>query len=117
MFSFLKKNKTIVFVSAFALFLSACSAKLIIPSQSDVDRVATKYPGYSLNQLNEGKTLYMTYCKGCHGLKNPASKTEEQWNKIVPVMVKKVNRKKEVLTSEQQESILKYVITMSSHAK
>lgn len=106
------KNTTIV--AALLLLIGCASAKLITPTQVDVDRVKTKYPEYSLADLNRGKQLYENNCGACHGLKDPASRTEEKWRKVVPEMVAKVNKKAAVLSDRDQEDILRYVITMSS---
>ena len=108
---------------SFYLFLiiafTACSVKLIPPSQSDVDRVSAKYPGYTLAELNDGKSLFEQTCNKCHRLKNPSSRNEDKWKKIVPKMIAKLNKKEgeEVIDDKQQESILRYLITMSSAAK
>jgi hypothetical protein len=49
------KNKILTIASI--LFLAGCSIQLMTPTQSDVDRVKTKYPDYTLAELNEGKAL------------------------------------------------------------
>ena len=107
-------KKTILFF--IVIIFSACSVKLIAPTESDVARVISKYPNYSLTQLQKGKSDYEKYCTQCHGLKRPSSKTEEKWDKIVPWMCKKNNEKPNLhhISDETQASILKYVITMSS---
>jgi hypothetical protein len=98
------------------LTLTACSVKLAAPEQSDVDRVIAKYPGYNLADLREGKALFQQTCDRCHQLKNPRSRDESKWNEIVPIMIKKLNTKegKEVIDGNQQEKILRYLVTMSS---
>jgi cytochrome c5 len=104
----------------FMVVLAACSsAKLLTPGQSDVDRVTGKYPGYNLAELNQGKVLFEQTCSRCHHLKDPASRDEEKWKEIVPVMIGKLNKKegKEVIDGKQQESILRYLVTMSSAPK
>lgn len=109
-------NKHVLFIAG-TLFLFGCaSAKLMTPTQADVDRVQSKYPNYSLADLNAGKLLYENNCGNCHGLKDPASRSEEKWKKVVPEMVAKVNKKSKVLSEQDQEHILKYVVTMSSAA-
>jgi hypothetical protein len=109
----------IVFVFLIIAFFSACSAKLIAPAQSDVDRVSGKYPGYSLAELNADKALYQSTCSRCHGLKNPRSRSEEKWNEIVPVMIGRLTKKegKEVIDAKQQAAILRYLVTMGPEAK
>jgi cytochrome c5 len=107
----------------FVLFLiatfAACTVKLIAPAQSDVDRVSGKYPGYSLAELNADKALYESTCSRCHRLKNPTSRSEVKWDKIVPTMIARLNKKegKEVIDAKQQDSILKYLVTMGPSAK
>src|ERR1700688_4824954 len=92
-------------------FFTACSFKLITPAQSDVDRVSSKYPGYTLAELSDGKTLFEQTCNRCHRLKNPVSRSENKWKEIVPKMIGKLNKKegKEAINEKQQESILKYL--------
>lgn len=97
-----------VFYLSLALVVSACGTTLLIPNETDVVRVSDKFSGYTLAELNEGKTLYEVNCQKCHGLKDPKKYTEEQWNKIVPPMAKKAK-----IDAQQEETIRKYVITMS----
>lgn len=84
-----------------------------IPTQADVDRVKDKFPGYTLDQLNDGKFLYEMNCAMCHDLVPPVAETEEEWRAVVPGMVIKANRKNgNTLDAEGEEKILRYVITM-----
>lgn len=110
-----KTMKKIIFITLIGM-LTACSAKLIRPTQADVDRVAAKYPAYTLAELNEGKAIYEQQCAACHALQKPASRNEEAWKKIVPVMVTKVNKRagKEEISPEKQEILLRYLVTMST---
>lgn len=104
-----------------ALVLVGCVTTKVAttgPSQGDVDRVQAKFPGYTLAELNEGKTLYEKHCNICHPLAAPTAHSEEQWRKVVPVMVVKVNRKQNnVLDAKGEDLILKYVVTMSGAEK
>jgi hypothetical protein len=110
------KRLTFIF---FIMLLSACSVKLITPTQSDVDRVSGKYKGYTLIDLNGGKVLFEQKCTQCHGLKNPAKRTVDEWTKIVPEMAHKAENKPDVskITSNDQDLILKYLVTMSTAPK
>ncbi len=109
--------KRTIIISAMILLAGCATVKLITPTQADVDRVLSKYPGYSLAELNEGKMNFEHRCTQCHKLKNPASRTEEQWNKIVPRMVQKANKKSEVIDAKTKDSILRYLVTMSAPPK
>jgi cytochrome c5 len=111
-------KKSVFFFSM--ILLTACTAaKLMTPAQSDVDRVATKYPGYTLADLNQGKSLFEQTCSQCHKLKDPLSKKEDQWKEIVPQMINKLDKKqgKQVIDDKQQQLILQYLVTMSTGAK
>jgi cytochrome c5 len=109
-----------LFVISLLSILTACATvKLIPPAQSDVDRVSSKYPGYTLANLNSGQALFQQTCNRCHRLKNPTSRNEAQWNKIVPKMIQKLNKKEGriVIDDKQEQSILQYLVTMSSAPK
>ncbi|MBR9860137.1 hypothetical protein GYB22_05210 [bacterium] len=106
-----------LYILILALFLSACfGAKTTSNlSQTDVDRMQDKYPGYTLEQLQKGHTLYTEHCGNCHGLKDPKSEPLEEWEEIVPEMAEKIEKKKGyTLSQDQQDLILKYVITMAT---
>jgi len=104
-----------ILVPAALLLVIACSPKLIMPAQTDVDRVSDRYPDYTLGELNKGMSLYKQYCGTCHELKMPNSKTPEEWEHIVPEMTKKANKRTMTINAEAQESILRYLVTMSQH--
>lgn len=98
------------------LFLVSCgSTKLLTPTAADVERGKNKIPDLTMEALNKGKEDYQLQCASCHGLKNPASRTEEEWKTVVPRMAAKARKKagKEVIDQAAQESILKYLVTMS----
>jgi cytochrome c5 len=108
-----------LFVLLLITTFTACSVKLMTPAQPDVDRVSGKYPGYSLAELNTDKALYESTCSRCHRLKSPTSRSEAKWDKIVPKMIARLNKKegKEVIDAKQQESILRYLVTMGPSVK
>jgi hypothetical protein len=99
--------------------LSACSVKLITPTQADVDRVSGQYKGYTLVDLTGGEALFEQKCTQCHGLKNPTKRTADEWAEIVPKMAHKADNKRGVskISSNDQQLILKYLITMSMAPK
>jgi cytochrome c5 len=118
-------NKKSLLAGACIAILVACgtaknsTAKVeALPSQGDVDRVQTKFPGYTLDELYQGKKLFEANCNLCHKLKKPTSEPEDEWRTIVPRMVKKVNGKEgHSIDATGEEKILRYVITMGSVGK
>lgn len=41
--------------------------------------------------MEKGKTVFVTKCGNCHGLKNPGDYTIDQWNNILKVEMPKAN--------------------------
>lgn len=114
------KSKIII---AVFILLAACKSKketsVAALSQADADRGAQKFQGYTLADLNKGKSLYEGNCGNCHGLKNPSSRNEEQWRHEVKVMAPKANRKagNDVIGESEQELIVRYLVTMGALKK
>lgn len=94
--------------------LAACGASKNL-TQADADRGASRFPGLTLADLSKGKADCEKYCSTCHDLKKPKSETPEAWQKIVPGMAKRAEKQagKVVIDEQAQQSILKYLITMS----
>jgi cytochrome c5 len=107
--------KTRIITLSAVILLAACGTTKMM-SESDVSRAQATYPGLTLADLQKGKADYEAKCSTCHGLKKPKSQTPDAWRKIVPGMSAGANKKagKEVVTAADQESILKYLITMST---
>lgn len=101
-------------IPAILLFAIACSKKsTTTTTEVDLSKVSARFPGYTVDQFREGKSLYESNCGNCHGLKKPKAYSEEKWAGIVPPMVGKVNKKagSEVLDKAKEELILRYLIT------
>ena len=113
------KLKSIYMLAVVAALLSACaSVKLAIPTQEDADRGSKQFQGYTLDELNKGKSLYESQCTTCHKLKDPTSKTTDKWKGLVPEMCLKANKKAGsiVIDAKSKDLILKYVLTMHDAA-
>ncbi|MCB0495478.1 MAG: hypothetical protein KDC79_05050 [Cyclobacteriaceae bacterium] len=74
------------------------TSSLYVPTNDDVTSTAT------LDELQQGRDLYINYCGDCHKLYTPESYSVAQWQNIVPDMARKTN-----LTSAETELVLKYV--------
>jgi hypothetical protein len=117
-------KRSIIIASTILLFVAACKSSKSVTTplsetEADVARMSSKFEGYTLAQLKDGKMHYQQKCASCHGLKNPTSRNEAQWQSIVPEMTAKANRKagKVVIDNKSQDLILKYLITMSTAPK
>ena len=111
-------KSTLLLVIAIVM-VASCSPKTKAPTSSlnpDVERMQSKYPGYTNEQFTAGQNLYESNCGSCHKLKPLKAMDEAGWNRIVPPMVAKVNKKagSEILDKEKQEAILRYLVTMAT---
>jgi cytochrome c5 len=97
-----------------ALLMAACAPKqFYAPNDLDIERGRTKFPNYTLVEMNRGKIVYSQNCGNCHAYKNPSKYSESEWNEIVPRMVKKANKNDMLINKEEAELLRKFVITMS----
>jgi cytochrome c5 len=82
-----KKSLILSFISlAIAVLIWGCTkttadtSSLYTPTSSDVTATAT------LQQLQQGRTLYLNNCNACHSLYSPDSFTPSQWKSILSAM-------------------------------
>ena len=101
------KSKILFFITLSALFV-CCSPVLFKLTTEDVDFAKTKWNDVSIEQLNRGCSLYIGKCAGCHFLHTPNEFTEKEWLELLPEMSSKAK-----LTQEQNDLVMKYVITKS----
>lgn len=57
--------------------------KLYVPTQEYADKVSLKFPGSTIEELTNGKELFITKCKKCHDLPKPGKYTPDKWAKIM----------------------------------
>lgn len=69
------------------------------------DQILAKY---SETQLESGKTIFMSNCDKCHKLKEPESRTPEEWNKVLKRMIPKAK-----LSDEDGKLVRAYLIAHS----
>lgn len=102
----MKKIITLLLISVFA----GCAAyKPITPLQGDAVRASQKFPGTTLADLQEGRSIFESSCSKCHSLKKPFKKSEEIVRSAMPRMAKRAK-----LDSKQEDLVLKYLVTMKS---
>lgn len=91
------------------VFAECASYKLIVPSQKDADLANEKFKfeGNTLEDLKEGRQLFLLKCTKCHDVKKPFTKSEAVVNKVMPLMAKRAR-----IDNRVQGLILKYILTM-----
>ena len=120
-----------IFYLCLALFVIACAAKkpaiptptpstssagfkpnIAATSSITADNFKSDDPNYAFADFAKGKKLYETKCNKCHDLVAINSQTIEGWNKQVPEMVEKFNKKFDDLLDERAEFLIRtYVLT------
>ncbi|MBK7215171.1 MAG: hypothetical protein IPH88_18160 [Bacteroidales bacterium] len=99
-------KKSILLPSAILLLaVTACtkeaattSDSLYVPTSSDVTSTA------SLDELQQGRTLYISNCASCHSLYLPESYSAARWRSILPTMTPRTS-----LSSTQVALVTKYL--------
>lgn len=87
--------------------LTACGGSAVpVPTAADATRGSSHFPGLTLNELSQGRALYVSRCGSCHVLKRPAELAPEQWQAEVGEMRKKngVN-----LSEPEAQAIVRYL--------
>jgi mono/diheme cytochrome c family protein len=74
------------------------TSSLYTPSGADVTANAT------LEELQQGRVLYIENCNSCHGLYNPDSNSPSQWRSILSNMAPKAG-----LSSSETQLVTKYL--------
>jgi hypothetical protein len=74
------------------------TSSLYTPTSADVTTNAT------LEQLQQGRALYIENCNSCHGLYNPDSNSPAQWRNILNSMAPRTG-----MSSSEVQLVTKYL--------
>lgn len=86
------------------------STGIFAPGVEQLTAIQTKFNEVSLEQLNEGYTLYTKgACINCHSAKNIYKRSESDWKHIIDDMSLKAK-----LTDSQKSSVFKYVLSIKA---
>lgn len=103
-------------VRAFALPLGVlalgCSTVVVHPSARDARWASEKWPGTTVAELEEGRSVFVARCAGCHNLPNPGSKSPEEWGNVVGEMATGAR-----LTAADQDLVLRYLSVASERLR
>ena len=100
----MKTGKWFIVLLFIAAGLASCknqgtdTSSLYIPTPSDVTPTAT------LEELTQGRSLYIDNCERCHGLYTPESFNSTNWKSIMNQMAPKTR-----LTTSEVALVTKYV--------
>src|SRR4051812_34808766 len=89
------------------LGLSACTSPVPRPNASATRAARERWPGTTRVQLENGRSLFLARCSGCHNLPKPTDYSAQEWRPIVERMEPLAK-----LTNEQGELVLRYVVAI-----
>ncbi len=97
------KKKTGFVMLFFLASIWACikqndNGNLYVPTEADTTATA------SLNDLQQGRSSYISHCGSCHYLYSPDDFSAANWKSIIPTMAPRTN-----LTSTQVSQVIKYL--------
>jgi hypothetical protein len=99
------------FATAVAL-AAACSAALDHPTPRDAEWAQRAWPGTTVEDLAQGRALYVDKCSSCHNLHLPSEYAPEEWKGYVAYMVTEAK-----LTPEEQTAIARYRAAASARSR
>ena len=90
--------------------LAACAGQIPRPTSLQAQWAAQRWPAATPEALDQGRTIYIAKCSGCHTLRLPSVYAEERWPAILDKMQKRAK-----ITDEQKEEILHFVLTVKQN--
>lgn len=99
---------SVIITGVISSIIFSCATTIPQPSEIDAQRAAAKWPNVLLQDLKEGRTLYINHCSGCHSLHAPENFTNQQWKKIFPGMAIRAH-----LTENDSGLIFHYLLTFA----
>lgn len=96
---------------ALALAAGACAAQLPQPTAATLEVAQSRRADASLDQLREGRALYVRNCSGCHDLLLPHTQVPERWSTFIQQM----RRDEEVTLSDRDAELIEQYLYATSH--
>jgi uncharacterized membrane protein len=86
----------------------SCATTIPQPTEIDAQRATKQWHDVHIQDLENGRMLYINHCSGCHSLHSPKYYTEQQWKKIFPGMAMRAH-----LAENDSELIFRYLLTFA----
>jgi len=85
---------------------AGCAAALPRPSAATITRAQGRWPDATLAQLEQGRSVFVQRCSGCHALPLPDSRTEAEWKKVLDEMAAEAK-----LTTDERVQVERFVLS------
>ena len=101
-------------VVATAFLLVAACARIQMPTATpqDAQRASAQWPGTTVSQLNEGRSLYIARCSSCHQPVQPEALDPDEWPEQIDEM-----KARSKLDDAQATLIERYLVTLSAQER
>lgn len=95
------------FALALVLLAAACASNIPKPTPVQLETAQVRWPEATFEELEEGRTLYVRRCSGCHNLHLPSEYTVEEW----PRHLKEMGSEYAKLEPAEEDLVLQYIIS------
>ncbi len=92
-----------------ALTAAGCAAALRQATPEDAFRLAPRWPGTTVQDLERGRSLYVRRCSGCHTLILPGAHPAEEWPGLVDGMADKAR-----LRPGERDDVVRFLVAVAS---
>jgi mono/diheme cytochrome c family protein len=94
---------------AVALTAASCAAALRQATPEDAVRLASRWPGTTVADLQRGRSLHVRRCAGCHNLVLPRAFPPDEWPGLVDDMAEKSR-----LGREERDDVVRFLVAVAS---
>jgi mono/diheme cytochrome c family protein len=91
-----------------ALGLVACTGAVPNVTQADTHWATQNWPDVTQAQLEQGRSLYVGHCGGCHAVVPPEKHSGDKWRAQIAEMAPRAK-----LEGPDRELVLRYLLTAS----
>lgn len=105
-------NMTFIFSFALATGAVACTPAALHPSPGDASWAARKWPGTTVGDLEQGRTVFVSRCSSCHNLPSPDVKSPDEWAGVVGDMASGAK-----LSDTDRDLVLRYLAATSERLR
>lgn len=106
------KPQRLAIALVLAVVAAACGGSAVpVPTSADAARGNSRYPDLTLNELSQGRSLYLGRCGSCHALRRPGELAPERWTVEVSEMRTKNGVK---LTDDEARALERYLVVTAS---
>jgi cytochrome c5 len=99
------KRIVLRFLSLILLTVQGCTLRISAPAVSPAVVAAGASSDASVDQLNQGRSLFMARCIECHALPVVGAHSVARWRKVLPKMAPRAR-----LQPNEEEAVLAYLV-------